>query len=163
MRNLTRIAFIVLGSIAFMYFTELGDFNPFSFGFYWSIFTAIIITLSIDRLVPSILKFNAKKMEKQIILNYKQNEKLLFESGSNHFKGVEGIGGKLFLTDKRLVFKSHKLNFQNHEEEFDPSQIENIENSNGKKFNFEYQGKLEKFIVDSPKEWIKQLESFKSP
>ena len=39
------------------------------------------------------------------------NEKIEFAKGSNHFKGV---GGKLFLTNKRVLFKSHSINVQNH-------------------------------------------------
>jgi len=37
------------------------------------------------------------------------NETIVFETGANHFKGAEAVGGKLYLTDKRLVFKSHKF------------------------------------------------------
>ena len=43
------------------------------------------------------------------------NEKIEFAIGSNHFKGIEGVGGKLFVTNKRVVFKSHSINVQNHE------------------------------------------------
>ena len=31
------------------------------------------------------------------------NEKIEFAKGSNHFKGIEGVGGKLFVTNKRVV------------------------------------------------------------
>src|SRR5205814_4334021 len=41
------------------------------------------------------------------------DESILFHTPANHFKGMEGVGGKLYLTDKRLMFKSHKLNVQN--------------------------------------------------
>ena len=44
-----------------------------------------------------------------------RDERILFESAANHFKGIEGVGGKLYLTNKRLIFKSHKLNIQNHQ------------------------------------------------
>ena len=30
-------------------------------------------------------------------------------------RGIEKVGGKLLLTDQRLVFKSHKLNIQSDE------------------------------------------------
>jgi hypothetical protein len=44
-----------------------------------------------------------------------RDEHIVFESAANHFKGIEGVGGKLYLTNKRLIFKSHKLNIQNHQ------------------------------------------------
>ncbi len=31
---------------------------------------------------------------------------------ANLFRGLEGVGGKIFLTNQRLVFKSHSLNIQ---------------------------------------------------
>ena len=42
-------------------------------------------------------------------------ETILLETLANHFKGIEGVGGKLYLTNRRLIFKSHKLNLQNHQ------------------------------------------------
>ena len=40
---------------------------------------------------------------------------VLYEGGTNHFKGIEAVGGYLWVTDKVIHFKSHKLNIQNHE------------------------------------------------
>lgn len=42
------------------------------------------------------------------------SESVLMEGPSNHFKGVEGVGGYLWLTDGRLHFASHSFNVQNH-------------------------------------------------
>ncbi|MFH2143196.1 MAG: GRAM domain-containing protein [Bacteroidota bacterium] len=44
-----------------------------------------------------------------------ENENIELSQGANHFKGLEGVGGKLFITNKRIVFKSHSINLQNHE------------------------------------------------
>ena len=38
-------------------------------------------------------------------INIDKDERLIFETPANHFKGIEGVGGKLFLTDKRLIFR----------------------------------------------------------
>jgi hypothetical protein len=40
------------------------------------------------------------------------NETLIREGAANLKKGIESVGGKLFLTDQRLVFESHALNVQ---------------------------------------------------
>jgi hypothetical protein len=42
-------------------------------------------------------------------------EPVLHEGLANHFRGIEGVGGKLFLTDRRLRFVSHRLNVQVHD------------------------------------------------
>ena len=41
-----------------------------------------------------------------------ENETVEVEGPANLFRGVESVGGKLFLTNKKLIFKSHNLNIQ---------------------------------------------------
>ena len=48
---------------------------------------------------------NSKFLTKGVKIDNEPDENILFETGANHFKGAEGVGGKLFLTNKRLVFK----------------------------------------------------------
>ena len=43
------------------------------------------------------------------------DETLIHQGGANHFVGIEGVGGWLYLTDKALRFKSHEVNIQRHE------------------------------------------------
>ena len=40
------------------------------------------------------------------------NEKLVREGRANLQRGLETVGGKLFLTDQRLFFEAHAINFQ---------------------------------------------------
>jgi hypothetical protein len=42
------------------------------------------------------------------------NETIVFEGPANHFRGVESVGGYLYLGSGGLVFESHKLNVQKH-------------------------------------------------
>ncbi|MBK1884595.1 hypothetical protein JIN85_19420 [Luteolibacter pohnpeiensis] len=42
------------------------------------------------------------------------SETLLMEGPANHFKGVEAVGGYLWVTDARVHFSSHSFNIQNH-------------------------------------------------
>jgi hypothetical protein len=44
-----------------------------------------------------------------------EGEQLLKQGPANHYRGLEGVGGWLYLTDKRLLFRSHRFNVQNHE------------------------------------------------
>lgn len=40
-------------------------------------------------------------------------ETIEIQGPANLFRGYEGVGGKLFITNKKLIFKSHKINIQN--------------------------------------------------
>jgi len=57
---------------------------------------------------------NSKFVEKETQITLKTGETILHSTLGNHIKGIEAVGGKLYLTNQRVVFKSHKLNFQRH-------------------------------------------------
>lgn len=42
----------------------------------------------------------------------RQGERIIKEGAANLQKGVETVGGKLYLTNQRLVFEAHKVNVQ---------------------------------------------------
>jgi len=91
------------------------------------------------------------------------DEKILFETPANHFKGIEGVGGKLYLTNRRLIFKSHKLNIQNHQLIINSSDIKQVDIY--KRLGLVNNGfsittiadKTEKFVVEKVEEWITLL------
>jgi hypothetical protein len=41
-----------------------------------------------------------------------QNEQLIKQGAANLQKGMETVGGKLYLTNQRLIFEPHKINIQ---------------------------------------------------
>ena len=91
------------------------------------------------------------------------NETMLFETPANHFKGMEGVGGNLYLTNKRLVFQSHKLNIQNHQLSINLADIRNadrykpIEVINNGLSIIKNNDTIEKFVVEQPDQWVKQI------
>jgi GRAM domain len=92
-----------------------------------------------------------------------QDEHVLFETPANHFKGVEGVGGKLYLTDRRLIFKSHKLNIQAHQLSVNLTDIKHVDRyktlgvvNNGLSVTTT-NNTTEKFVVEQVAEWIKYL------
>lgn len=54
----------------------------------------------------------------------KQNEQIAKSGLANLQKKLETIGGKLYLTNQRLVFEAHKLNFQGGSTEIELSSIQ---------------------------------------
>ena len=107
---------------------------------------------------------NSKLFTKGTKIETEPGETILFETGANHFKGAEAVGGKLYLTNKRLVFKSHKFNLQNHELSISLSDINKV--SRYKTLGLVNNGlsvittdnKNEKFVVLQIDEWINNLE-----
>ena len=106
-----------------------------------------------------------KGLEQSIKIDLDPGEKLIFQSSANHFKGLEAVGGKLFLTEKRLIFKSHKLNIQNHQLIIMLSDILSIGRfkplglTNNGLFVTNKENETEKFVVEKLPEWLLYLKS----
>ena len=56
--------------------------------------------------------------------NFKFNEKPIRDSAANLQRGLETVGGWLYLTDQRLLFESHGFNIQIGSTEIPLGQIE---------------------------------------
>lgn len=70
-------------------------------------------------------KFSSKS-SLQIIPNLENNEKVEIEGPANLFRGIEGVGGKIFLTNKNLIFKAHKINIQTGQTNIEYDSIKEI-------------------------------------
>jgi hypothetical protein len=157
-----------------------------AFGLPWTVFmlvyysiindgltTGLIIICLIFGLIGGVLfalfmQYAAKRLYKKTQVETASDEIILKEAGANHFKGKEGVGGKLVLTNKRLIFKSHKFNVQNHQENFDLTEIVSAQQAkimkalnNGLLLELNNNEK-HKFVVDAPSEWVSTIEHQKS-
>lgn len=102
---------------------------------------------------------NSKQVEQSTQITPDDDETILFGSQANHLRGIESIGGKLYLTNKRLVFKSHNFNFKNEMLSIARTDIVSIGTfkslgliANGLSVTLK-DHKTEKFIVNRPDEW----------
>lgn len=133
-----------------------------------AILTGIIFALTFRRIFRRFTKYHGDKLLKQITVELEADERLLKESGASHFKGKEAVGGKLTLTNKRLIFKSHSYNIQNHLQDFKFSEISALKQSSmrGEVHNiltFETaNNELHQFLIDTPSEWIKEIGNAKA-
>ncbi len=114
-----KIVFSMLSGLTFAILTSLmnylflhKDFNWVSFLFAFISF-GLFFGLSYFYLMNKITSTFMRK----ILIKLNENEVMKHEGPANIFRGIEGVGGKLLLTDKRLIFKSHKLNIQSGETE----------------------------------------------
>lgn len=96
-------------------------------------------------------------------IDLNDNEIIKLQTPANHVKGPEVVRGVLFLTNQRLVFKSHKINIQVHELTIPLLEIREVYKhkrlgiiDNGLTINT-ISNKGEKFIVEKNDEWVKYL------
>jgi hypothetical protein len=113
-------------------------------------------------------KFSSSKFVRDATKIDISADELIFETPANHFKGIEAVGGKLVLTDKRLIFKSHRLNIQNHQLTINLSDVTQVDKyktlglvNNGLSIQITRQT-TEKFVVEKIDEWLSHLNGTKN-
>jgi GRAM domain len=96
------------------------------------------------------------------------HEQIIKAGPANHFMGHEAVGGWLFLTDQRLVFKSHNFNLQNHELALALTDIVWVQPRrtagiipNGLQVQTQ-QGATERFVVGGRSDWCTQITATKA-
>ena len=92
-------------------------------------------------------------------IELRKNESIIKKKAANHLVGNEFVGGKLYLTNQRVVFKSHKLNFNNHQISFELNDIQNVVKSqlfNGMIIILK-NGKEAPFVIWKRKKWINEI------
>ncbi len=106
---------------------------------------------------------NSKVVDQQTQIELREGESILFETGANHFRGAEAVGGKLYLTNQRVVFKSHSFNFHNEAFSLELHDLEQVNLHktlgmlpNGLTITLK-DNRKEKFVVQQPKEWIRMF------
>jgi hypothetical protein len=97
---------------------------------------------------------------------YLEGEQLLKQGLANHFNRWEGVGGWLYLTDKQLLFRSHRFNFQNHELAIPLGEMVEIQACstawvipNGLRI-ITAQG-AERFVVEGRRSWLESIRQAK--
>ncbi len=91
-------------------------------------------------------------------------EEVIRRGRANLQRGMETVGGRLILTNQRLVFESHKLNLQRGETDLDLADIEEVSECWTKLFGIiplvqnsvsvKTSNHELKFVLDDRQEWI---------
>lgn len=91
-------------------------------------------------------------------------EKPLRQGVANHWKGIESVGGKLYLTSETLRFCSHGFNVQTHDESYPLADIVKVETArtlgiipNGLLVHLT-NGRRERFVVDGNRDWVTAID-----
>lgn len=115
--------------------------------------------------MPYIMERMAKRMERKITMELTTGEENLHEGRANLFRKLEGVGGKLFLTNQRLHFKAHKMNVQSEPLSIPLDQIDEVSTfKTTKLFDLEnglgikvLDGQEYRFVVNEREDWIDAL------
>ncbi|WP_425640057.1 GRAM domain-containing protein [Algoriphagus yeomjeoni] len=97
----------MLGLYLIHYFMD-GKAMPLSSLIFQSVFLGLFMTIGF----PYIFKKLGNSLGKSIHPELSPSEEVEMEGPANLFRGAEAVGGKLFLTDQNLIFKSHSFNIQ---------------------------------------------------
>jgi hypothetical protein len=127
------------------------------------ILVIFVLGMLFGRMFTVLMQRISKRVVAGISVETQPGEIIVKEGGANQFKGAEGVGGKLVLTDRRLIFRSHKLNIQGHQDSFNLAQISEVRAT--KILRIQDNGLMvrmagevsERFIVDEPVEWVNQI------
>lgn len=117
---------------------------------------------------PLVMNKLGKKLSNSDTLNIipelESDEEIEIHGPANMFRGIEGVGGKLFLTNKHMIFKSHKINIQTGQTAIDYNDIKGIETlktlnliNNRLKINT-VDDKSHVFVVNERDLWLKHLQ-----
>lgn len=128
-----------------------------------AIIGVLVASVGFGLLFTLFIQWFVKYQMKRVIVDLEPDEKLVKEGGANRILNAEGVGGKLALTDKRIVFKSHKINIQTHQLSLTLSEIQSVEAGKTGFLNnvllvFGSNGERYKFIVFEPDEWVKEIQ-----
>ena len=100
--------------------------NPYV-GIKNAIFQGIFFGVVFVLIFPWAMKKMLSKKVNNIIPELLDEEEIEEEIFANLFRGIEGVGGKIFLTNERLIFKSHSLNIQKGQTDINYSDIVSVD------------------------------------
>ena len=111
------------------------------------------------------LFINSKTVKHQTAIQTMDGEAIIRSGGANHFMKSEAVGGKLYLLNSRLHFKSHSFNIQNHVLDIPLNEIIEIGLYNVTGFVpnglsiTSKNGSTEKFVLNGRSKWKADIEA----
>ena len=139
---------------------EFQSLNSYLFqGMFFGFSMGIVYPFLMQKFGP---KFNSK-IGKNIKPELTQDESIEIEGPANLFRGMEGVGGKLYLTNKKVVFKAHKINIQKGQTDILYENITEIIKrktakiiNNGIRIKTNDKNEFD-FVVNDREKWIEKL------
>lgn len=92
-----------------------------------------------------------------------KDEQIIRKGHGNHLRGFEGVGGRFFLTDRRLYFKPHMFNRDTEDGSIFLDDIVGVMTKHSDLFSKKLHvvlksGFAETFFVNRRREWVREIE-----
>jgi hypothetical protein len=152
---------------AFVFAVLMTIFYLFQHGFLYGIADGICSGIFFG--VFMYLLYNSQWFKRKIDVQTDNQGPVIYDGGANHFLNGEAVGGKLFLMNDKLRFKSHRFNIQNHELVMNMAHVKQVSFynlagiiANGLEITLD-NGKTEKFVVNKRDVWKDMIEKVISP
>ena len=158
---LTGVLFV--GTMRLMDYWTGGGFQSLNSYLFQAIFFGVFMGVGFPYLLQKFGRNLTYKLGKNITPDLTQSEQVEVEGPANLFRGIEGVGGKLFLTNKKAIFRSHKMNIQTGQTDINYEDItEIIERKTAKLIDNGIRikiasGKKFDFVVNEREKWIEKL------
>jgi hypothetical protein len=153
------IKMMLLTGIPFGLF--MGIFWSFEYGWKSAVVMGSVGGLLFGVLMGAFAGYQRKKF--QVETHSFPGEDLVKQGGANHFRNLEGVGGWMYLTDQRLLFRSHSMNIQRHELSIPLREISEVKPCmtfglipNGLEIRTADEQR-EKFVVEDRRDWAKKI------
>jgi len=164
-KNLQARRYVLLGGVAFG--LGMGVFigvmtGSVTYGFHGAFVSGFAFGLAVKTFLKISMSTPHLEMDARAA-GFDADESVIHVGPANHFKGIESVGGKLFLTNRRLRFRSHKVNVQMHDESYPLQEIASVEPArtlgiipNGLLVHLR-DGRRERFVVMSRGAWVERI------
>lgn len=107
-----------------------------------------------------IIRYSSGRTYKEVNIELDKEEALIKDGGANRWTGNNPEGGRLVLTDRRLIFRAQQYNTQYYQLSFELQELCNIQVTKSwlllkNELRFEVaDGTLFRFAVDNPNRWL---------
>ncbi|PZX50600.1 GRAM domain-containing protein [Algoriphagus chordae] len=104
-----------------------GEFHDWYVLIFQGLFFGVFMAFGFPYVFGKIANSLGVRLGKSIHPALNTSEEIETEGPANLFRGAEAVGGKLFLTNERLIFKSHKINIRTGQSNFPYETITDVQ------------------------------------
>ncbi len=129
-------------------------------GVFFGVLFGLVFPYALNKLVKKVMPADGEELR----LTLPEGVQIEREGFANLFKGIEAVGGKLFITKQGLMFRAHSFNIQKGSTDIRYQEIVSVHKrktgglvDNGMRVSTR-DGKKYDFVLNERDEWVRKLE-----